>query len=57
MVGKTNLSACAHMTNKKFTCIAVTSHNFVSSKIHKKKDCFGKSCLIFGDNLLAFLKL
>ena len=34
MVSKTNLSAFAHMTNKKFTCISVTSHNVISNKIH-----------------------
>ena len=36
MVSKTNLSAFAYMTNKKFTCISVTSQNLISDKIHKK---------------------
>ena len=35
MVNKTNLSAFAYMTNKKFTCITVTSHNFNFDQIHK----------------------
>ena len=35
MVNKTNLSVFAYMTNKKFTCITVTSHNFILGKIHK----------------------
>ena len=75
MVSKTNLSAFAHMTNMKFTCITVTSQNLISDKIQKffcddvlaiskssfdvsfkveinlyLKDCFGNSCLIFGNN-------
>ena len=46
MVNKTNLSAFAYMTNKKFTCIAVTSHNFIFDKIHK----------FFCNNVLAIYK-
>ena len=36
MVSKTNLSAFAHMTNKKFTCISVTCQNLISDKFIKK---------------------
>ena len=33
MVSKTNLSAFAYMTNKKFTCISVTSQNLISNNV------------------------
>ena len=59
MVSKVNLSAFTYMTNKKFTCISVTSQNFfcdrnkssfdVSFKVEINlylKDCFGNSCTI-----------
>ena len=35
MVNKTNLSAFVYMTNNKFTCVTVTSHNFIFDKIYK----------------------
>ena len=46
MVSKTNLSAFAHMTNMKFTCISATSQNLLSDKIHK----------FFCDKVLAISK-
>ena len=46
MVSKKNLSAFAHMTNMKFTCISVTSQNPILTKFIK----------FFCDNVLAISK-
>ena len=48
MVNKTNLSAFAYKTNKKFTCIAVTSHNFIFDKIK----ILLRQCLAISKSLL-----
>ena len=47
MVSKTNLSTFAHMTNKKFICVSVTSQNFISDKKIK----------FFCDSVLAISKI